>query len=80
MSAVPKVLYAAHRLDRQAGAGHGGDFTGPGERAVLARKLQEYRSGVLEHSIMNAVTSSLTDEDIADLAEHFANLPGGPTQ
>ena len=51
-----------------------------GERDMLARKLQEYRSGALQHSIMNAVTSPLTDEDIADLAEHYASLPGGPTQ
>ena len=44
---------------------------------VLARKLQEYRSGVLQHAVMNAVTKSLSDEDIADLAEHYASLPGG---
>jgi cytochrome c553 len=50
------------------------------ERAEFDRKLQEYRSGALQHSIMNAVTSSLSDEDIADLAEHYSSLPGGPTQ
>jgi cytochrome c553 len=50
------------------------------ERAALVRKLQEYRSGTLQHPLMNAVTRSLSDEDIADLAEHFASLPGGPTQ
>ncbi|MCH8073851.1 MAG: hypothetical protein IIA09_18115 [Proteobacteria bacterium] len=50
------------------------------ERAMLARKLQEYRSGVLQHPVMNAVTRSLSDADIADLAEHYASLPGGPTQ
>lgn len=50
------------------------------ERAVLVRKLEEYRSGVLRHPAMNAVTRSLSDEDIADLAEHYASLPGGPTQ
>jgi len=50
------------------------------ERAVLDRKLQEYRSGALEHQVMNAVTKALSDEDIADLAEHYASLPGGPTQ
>ncbi len=47
------------------------------ERAVLVRKLQEYRSGALQHPVMNAVTKSLSDEDIADLAEHYASLPGG---
>jgi predicted CXXCH cytochrome family protein len=50
------------------------------ERAVFVRKLQEYRSGALQHQVMNAVTKSLSDEDIADLAEHYASLPGGPTQ
>jgi cytochrome c553 len=51
-----------------------------GERAELARMLEEYRSGALQHPIMNAVTKSLSDEDIADLAEHYASLPGGSTQ
>lgn len=50
------------------------------QRAALVRKLQEYRSGTLQHQVMNAVTKSLSDEDIADLAEHYASLPGGPTQ
>ena len=50
------------------------------EQAVLIGKLQEYKSGALQHPVMNAVTSSLSDEDIADLAEHYASLPGGPTQ
>ncbi len=49
-------------------------------RDVLAQKLQDYRSGALENMVMNAVTKSLSDEDIADLAEHYAGLPGGPTQ
>lgn len=50
------------------------------ERAVLERKLQQYRSGALQHPVMNAVAKSLSDEDIADLAEHYASMPGGPTQ
>jgi len=49
-------------------------------RAELARKLQEYRSGALQHAVMNAVTKSLSDEDITDLAEHYASLPGGAAQ
>ena len=50
------------------------------EQSILAQKLEGYRSGVLEHPVMNAVTKSLSDEDIADLAEHYASLPGGPAQ
>jgi cytochrome c553 len=48
-----------------------------GDRAVLVQKLEEYRSGALQHAVMNAVTKSLSDEDIADLALHYASLPGG---
>lgn len=47
------------------------------DRAALARKLREYRSGALQHPVMNAVTKSLSDEDIAELAAHYAGLPGG---
>jgi len=49
------------------------------ESTVLIRQLQEYRSGALQQPVMNAVTKSLSDEDITDLAEHYASLPGGPT-
>jgi cytochrome c553 len=44
---------------------------------ALAEKLKGYRSGALQHPVMNAVTKSLSDEDIADLARHYAGLPGG---
>jgi len=50
------------------------------ESVVLARKLGEYRSGALHHPVMNAVTKSLSDDDITDLAEHYASLPGGSNQ
>lgn len=47
------------------------------DSAGLAQKLQAYRSGALQSPVMNAVTKTLSDEDIADLAEHFSSLPGG---
>ncbi len=50
------------------------------ERAALARQLEEYRSGALQNPMMNAIAGSLSDEDIADLAEHYAGLPEGQTQ
>jgi len=67
---------------------HGADGQGVGsypalvgsERAALARQLEEYRSGALQNSIMNAIAGSLSDRDIADLAEHYASLPAGQTQ
>lgn len=51
-----------------------------GDRAALARQLEEYRSGALQNPIMNAIAGSLSDKDIADLAEHYASLPAGQTQ
>ncbi len=50
------------------------------EQSILAQKLEDYRSGAIEHAVMNAVTRSLSDEDIIDLAEHYASLPRGPAQ
>lgn len=47
------------------------------DSAELLQKLEQYRSGALQHAVMNAVTKSLSDDDIADLAEHYAGLPGG---
>jgi cytochrome c553 len=47
------------------------------ERDMLIMKLEGYRSGELQHPVMNAVTKSLSDDDIAELAEHYASLPGG---
>jgi len=51
-----------------------------GDRAALARQLEEYRSGALQNPIMNAIAGSLSDKDIADLAEHYSSLPAGQIQ
>jgi predicted CXXCH cytochrome family protein len=67
---------------------HGADGRGVGsypalagsKRAALVRQLQEYRSGALQHPMMNAIAGSLSDEDIASLAEYYASLPQGETQ
>ena len=64
---------------------HGADGRGAGtypglagrDRTVLARQLEEYRSGALQSPMMNAFARSLSDADIVDLAEHYASLPGG---
>ena len=88
-AAAPAPISARlEALTAPCAACHGADGRNPtmsaalagNERAMLVRKLQEYRSGVLPNQVMNAVTKSLSDEDIADLAEHYASLPGGPTQ
>jgi cytochrome c553 len=45
--------------------------------AELSRKLEEYRSGALQNPVMNAVTKSLSDDDIVELAKHYSSLSGG---
>jgi cytochrome c553 len=40
--------------------------------------LQGYRRGTRSHGTMQAQASSLTDQDIADVAAYFASLDGGP--
>lgn len=38
----------------------------------LAHTIRAYRSGARENSLMQAVTQTLSDEDIADIAAYFA--------
>src|SRR5437773_8229606 len=40
--------------------------------AYLAKALQEYRSGARSHPSMRAIATSLSDQDIADLAAYYA--------
>lgn len=42
----------------------------------LARALHEYKSGERANPIMAGFTSTLSDQDIQDLAAYFAALPG----
>jgi predicted CXXCH cytochrome family protein len=41
-------------------------------REYLAQQLRDYRSGARENPMMNTLSASLTDEEIAALAAHFA--------
>jgi cytochrome c553 len=43
--------------------------------AYLAKALQEYRSGTRSHPSMRAIATSLSDQDIADLAAYYARAP-----
>ena len=46
-----------------------------GQPAVyLERALKAYRSGERKNEMMNAMTKPLTDEDIRDLAAHYAAI------
>lgn len=42
--------------------------------AYLAAALREYASGARSHPTMDAVASSLSEQDIADLAAYYSNL------
>lgn len=45
----------------------------------LAAQLKAFRDGSRTNTLMNVVAGGLTDENIANLAAHFASLPGaGP--
>jgi cytochrome c553 len=43
--------------------------------AYLAKALQAYKSGERNHPSMRAIASSLSDEDMANLAAYYARAP-----
>jgi cytochrome c553 len=43
--------------------------------AYIVRALQEYRNGDRVHPSMRAIASSLSDQDMADLAAYYAGAP-----
>ena len=43
----------------------------------MVAALQAYRAGERTHSTMRAQASTLSDEDMADIAAYFASLNGG---
>ncbi|HUS56110.1 MAG TPA: cytochrome P460 family protein [Thermohalobaculum sp.] len=42
----------------------------------VTTQLKAFRAGKRTNTLMNAIVSDITDEDIADLAAHFSSLPG----
>jgi cytochrome c553 len=42
----------------------------------LARRMQDYKSGTAENPMMNMIAGTLSDQNIADLAAHYASLSG----
>jgi cytochrome c553 len=67
---------------------HGADGLGVGafpalagkDADYLAKALQDYKSGARANPMMNTIAKSLSDQDIADLAAHYASLKGKTTQ
>ena len=48
-----------------------------GQRAVVIYKqLQDFRSGARENPIMTVMAAALNDENMRDLAQYYASLPG----
>jgi cytochrome c553 len=39
----------------------------------IVNALQEYKAGTRRHPSMRAIAATLSDQDIADLAEYYAN-------
>lgn len=81
--AAPQIDAALAALVTKCGRCHGDQGQGKGKVAALAGKdqqvleqqLNDYRSGAIEHRMMNAATRSLSDAEIAALAEYYATLP-----
>lgn len=48
--------------------------------AYLERQMQAYRTGARRSEIMAMVMKYLTDDDIRDLAAHYASLGGAQTR
>jgi cytochrome c553 len=44
---------------------------------VLYKQLNDYRSGKRQNPIMQGIAGPLSDQNVADLAAHFAALPAG---
>lgn len=71
-------------LAAQCDGCHGDDGLGIGDFPPLAGKdadylatqLQDYRSGARENPMMNTIAESLSDADIAELADIYASLKG----
>ncbi|HUL65358.1 MAG TPA: c-type cytochrome [Burkholderiaceae bacterium] len=46
---------------------------------VMYKQLDDYRTGKRQNPIMQGMVAALSDQQIADLAAHFAPLPAGRT-
>jgi cytochrome c553 len=47
---------------------------GAQQRNYLAGKLEKYRSGDLDHPVMSAIASGLSDDDIVNVAEWYSRI------
>lgn len=78
----------AQGLSARCAGCHGADGLGVGifpalagkDADYLAKQLQDYKSGARVNPMMNTIAKSLSEQDIADLAAHYASLKGKTTQ
>jgi cytochrome c553 len=79
---------ASQPLSAKCAACHGADGLGIGNFPALAgqdaeyliKQLHDYKSGAKQNVMMNTLAKSLSDQDIADLAEYYASLKGKDRQ
>lgn len=84
-SAAPGNAEAGKTKSAPCAACHGPDGNGTDPqyprlagqyRDYLEQALKEYRNGKRTNAIMSGFATSLSEQDIADLAAYFASLPG----
>ena len=46
--------------------------------AYLASQLRQLKDGTRKNAVMGAIAAQLSPDDIANVAAHFASLPGAP--
>ncbi len=68
------VCQACHGADGKSLLPEYPNLAGQGE-AYLVKQLQDYKSGARENSLMYPLASALSDEDMADIAAFYGQLP-----
>lgn len=71
------VCIACHGLDGQGAPAPVTPLPprlGAQQRQYLTGKLEKYRSGALDHPIMSAIASGLSDDDIVNVAEWYSRV------
>lgn len=71
------VCSACHGLDGQGASTPVTPVTprlGAQQRQYLAGKLEQYRSGALDHPVMSAIARELSDDDIVNVAEWYSRI------
>ncbi len=68
------VCAACHGQDGKALQAEYPNLAGQGP-GYIAKQLVDYKSGARANAIMSGMAAALSNQDMADIAAHFANLP-----